>query len=94
MAENSVINMLKRGQESTDKLKALLVQHKLPIEFAELENISGVFTEAVAMLQNVVASTMEENDMYTNSSKKRRTQLEPKFGGRKRYKELPLYAFS
>ncbi|XP_078180919.1 putative WRKY transcription factor 64 [Carex rostrata] len=89
MAENSLISMLKRGQESTDKLKALLVQHKLPTEFAELENISGIFTEAVAMLQNVVASsqqlpTMEENDMYTNSSKKRRTQVEPKFGGRKR----------
>ncbi|KAF3327359.1 putative WRKY transcription factor 70 [Carex littledalei] len=90
MAENSVINMLQRGQESTDKLKALLVQHKLPTEVAVLlEKISGVLTEALAMSQNVVASseqlpTMGEKDMYTNSSKKRRTQVEPKFGGRKR----------
>ncbi|XP_078180921.1 WRKY DNA-binding transcription factor 70-like isoform X2 [Carex rostrata] len=90
MAENSVIGLLREGQESTEKLKVLLVQHKLPREVVSLlENISGVFTQAVAMSQNVVASpeplpTRDENVMYTNSSKKRRTQVAPKFGGRKR----------
>ncbi|KAF3327360.1 putative WRKY transcription factor 70 [Carex littledalei] len=90
MAQNSVIDMLRKGQESTEKLKVVLVQHKLPPEVAFLlENISGVFTEAISMSQNIVASpeplpTKDENDMYTNSSKKRRTQVAPKFGGRKR----------
>ncbi|KAJ4772027.1 WRKY DNA-binding protein 70 [Rhynchospora pubera] len=92
MGECSVIDVLQRGQEWTDELKALLVQLKLPSDQVEplLGNISGAFSEAIAMSQNIVASpdqtlpSTDENDMDTISSKKRRTQATPKFGGRKR----------
>ncbi|KAJ1688846.1 hypothetical protein LUZ63_013001 [Rhynchospora breviuscula] len=93
MAECSVIDVLRRGQEWTEELKVLLAQPKLPSDQVELllRNISGAFSEATAMSQNIVASvpdqrmpSTDENDMDAISSKKRRTQATPKFGGRKR----------
>jgi hypothetical protein len=100
MAENPVIDVLRRGQESTNELTALLVHHKLPPEVTHLlQNISGVFSEAVAMSQTVAGSpellpTTDENGMYTNSSKKRRIQVAPKSGGRKRYSQLDHFFYS
>ncbi|KAJ3680953.1 hypothetical protein LUZ60_015442 [Juncus effusus] len=90
MSENSVIiNVLLKGQESTNKLKKLLQINMLQHDVAFLlETISESFNEALACLNipsthSTVAQTSDEHAVV-NTGMKRGLRPTPKIGHRRR----------